>query len=178
MLENMECPYCTGKILELDKSYICENYLNQSCSIKVNKIISNVTLTLNQIKALFKGQRTEFINGFKNKNNQDFNSKLYIDENTYQVSFDTDIVICPKCENGKLKEFTKSYSCSNYRSEKSCGFSVWINQYGATITKENLIEVCTKKETSIISFATKINNTPYNGKLILNDDFSISLLKI
>jgi transcription initiation factor IIE alpha subunit len=176
-LEDIECPACNGKIVETSKSYICEDYFEQKCNVKINKVIAGVELTIDQIRTLLKGENTEFIEGFKG-NNSLFNAKLYIDPESYEVKFDSSVTDCPKCKGGKLKEFEKSYSCSNYKSDQSCEFSVWKYQYGGTVSKKNLIELCSKKETKPIDFKTKDGNHPYKGKLILSDSFVVSMEKL
>jgi hypothetical protein len=175
ILEN--CPHCDGKIIETEKGYCCENYFEQKCNFKINKTIANIELTIEQIRTLLKGETTDFIEGFK-KADSTFNSKLYLDKENHEVKFDSSVTNCPKCNNGKLKEFSKSYSCSNYKGEQSCVFSVWKYQYGGIVTKKNLIDLCSTKETEPIEFKTKEGNRPYKGKLILSESFVVSMEKL
>lgn len=173
-LDDIECPNCGGKIVETGKSFICESYFDESCKLRINKTVAGVELTTEQVAALLTNGRTDFIKGFISKNNVPFDAKLELTEDC-EVKFDSSIVDCPKCGKGKMKEFPKAYSCSNYKSNDPCEFSVWKNQYGGTVNRANLIQLCTKKETKPIAFTTKDGNHPYKGKLILSDAFVVSM---
>jgi len=174
-LDDVECLHCGGQIIETSKSFICEDYLEKKCNVKINKVVAGVELSRDQVITLLKGERTEFIDGFVNKGKSTFSSKLFINEKDYEVYFDSTITDCPKCKTGRLKEFEKSYSCSNYKANDPCVFSVWKYQFGGTVSRANLIELCTRNETKPIAFKTKEGNHPYQGKLILSESFVVSM---
>lgn len=173
-LENIECPKCGGKIVETGKSYICESYFDESCKLRINKSIAGVELNKEQVNSLLTIGHTDFITGFKNKNDEHFDAKLELTEDL-DVKFDSSIVACPKCGKGQMKEFPKAYSCSNFKSNEPCEFSVWKYQYGGEVSRANLIQLCTKKETRPIAFTTKKDGHPYKGKLMLSDAFVVSM---
>lgn len=47
----------------------------------------------------------------------------------------TGICKCPCCETGEIRENSKAFGCSNWNAEEKCGFTLWKNCFGATLTK-------------------------------------------
>lgn len=45
---------------------------------------------------------------------------------------------CPCCANGKVMENPKAYGCSNWNADPKCGFTIWKNSFGTTITKTDV----------------------------------------
>lgn len=45
---------------------------------------------------------------------------------------------CPCCSNGKIFENSKAYSCSNWKADPKCEFTIWKNSFGTNITKTDV----------------------------------------
>ena len=45
---------------------------------------------------------------------------------------------CPCCPDGKITESQKAYGCSNWNTDPKCGFTIWKNSFGTTITKTDV----------------------------------------
>lgn len=176
-VEDVKCVACEGKIIETAYSFKCENTFNNTCGMNVPKTIAKKTLDRKDVLKLLNGETTDFINGFSANNGNEFSAKLFVDDNDFSIKFDSSITQCPKCNSGSLREFEKSYSCSNYKSETPCNFSIWKFQYGGEVSRKNILELCTSKKTSPIDFTTKEGGHPYQGILSLDDDFKISMEK-
>lgn len=60
----------------------------------------------------------------------------------------------------KLIYKQKAYNCSNYRNEAiKCDFVIWREMSGRSITPEEAIELCEKKETPVLTgFHDKTGN--------------------
>lgn len=174
---NVECVNCNGKIIETAYYFKCENTFDNSCQISIPKVVASKALSQEQINTLLAGRTTSFINNFMAKNGNPFSAKLFIDENDFQVKFDSSVASCPKCKTGNIRAFEKAYSCSNYKAEESCNFSIWKSQYGGEVSVDNVIKLCDESKTQEITFSTKEGNHPYKGFLVLNEDFSITMEK-
>ena len=175
---NIECVNCNGKIIETAYYFKCENTFDNSCQISIPKVVASKTLSQEQINSLLSGNTTDFINDFVAKNGKPFSAKLFIDENDFKVKFNSSVTSCPKCKIGDIRAFEKAYSCSNYKAEESCNFSIWKSQYGGEISIENVVQLCDDNKTKEIKFSTKEGNHPYKGYLVLNEDFTVSMEKV
>ena len=50
-------------------------------------------------------------------------------------------VKCPIC-GGRIVEHKKSFSCENWKVEDGgCGFAVWKNNFGASFTEEDVVQL-------------------------------------
>lgn len=170
-----KCPICSSGIIETSKSFLCAKYIDKECDLYISKTIANYELTEDDLKLLLNGEETPFINNFATRDGEVFNAKLTFDFKENKIKFSNTITRCPKCKAGDIKEWGKAYSCSNYKSEKSCDFTIWKEQYGGTISLQNVIDLCTKNSTKAITFRTKKDQTPYKGKLVLNEEFKPTL---
>ena len=83
------------------------------------------------------------------------------------ISFDNTLCKCPKC-GGNLYINKKAYNCSNYRNETiKCDFVIWREMSGRSITPEEAIELCEKKETPVLTGFRDKNGQPMERKLVL-----------
>lgn len=177
-VEGLKCVACDGKIIETSYYYKCENTFDESCAMKVPKVVAKKNLDKNNLEKLIRGETTDFIDGFKTKTGNSFSAKLYVSDDDFSLKFDGTITNCPKCEDGLIRGFEKVYSCSNYKNEKSCDFSVWRFQYGGEVSRDNIVELCNDKRTKPIDFTTKEEKHPYQGILVLDDEFKVVMEKV
>ena len=174
-LEDVTCVACEGNIIETAYAYKCENTFNNTCGMNVPKSIAQKTIDRKDVLKLLKGETTDFIDGFKAKNGNEFSAKLFVDDNDFSIKFDSSITNCPVCKTGNIREFEKSFSCSNYKEETPCNFSIWKFQFGGEVSRKNVIELCSSHKTSPINFTTKEGGHPYMGILSLDDENKISM---
>ena len=114
------------------------------------KTIAQREIPLEAAEILARGKKTPFMTGFKSREGNDFSSRLVLTENL-DISFDNTLCKCPKC-GGNLYINKKAYNCSNYRNEAiKCDFVIWREMSGRSITPEEAIELCEKKETPVLT---------------------------
>ena len=161
--------------------YACKGYSqkdkdnNRVCNLYIPKTIAQREIPLEAAEILAKGKKTPFMTGFKSREGNDFSSRLVLTENL-DISFDNTLCKCPKC-GGNLYINKKAYNCSNYRNENiKCDFVIWREMSGRSITPEEAIELCEKKETPVLTGFRDKNGQPMERKLVLNDDFKIKLI--
>lgn len=80
-------------------------------------------------------------------------------------------VQCPKCNDGKILEFRKCYSCTNYnREDNKCDFSVWKEILSVKINHATLREIIELKGTRnpLKGFTTE--KVKFNARLVLNPE--------
>lgn len=172
MLEN-KCPNCGRDIEILLSGYGCKGYLqeNKECSFFIPKMICGKELPMQDVELLVQGQSTNFISGFKNREGNEFETRLlYKDGN---VKFLNDLCSCPKC-GGLLSIGLKAYNCSNYKNpEVKCDFVIWKEMLGRRITPEEAIFLCSKGETPILTGFRNKDGEMIDRKLIINEDNKI-----
>jgi len=177
-LPDLNCPKCGGQVMEMGKSYLCENRAASECNLYVPKTIAGKEIDAAILADLLKKKQTKFLGGFTKNDGQTFDARLVLDITEMKVSFDATIANCPKCKTGKIREWEKNYSCSNYRSESPCNFTIWKQQYGGEISRTNAFDLCTKGETRPMSFKTKGAETPYRAKLRLTEGCTVAMEKV
>lgn len=166
---------CGREIEILLNGYACKGYSqkdkdnNRVCNLYIPKTIAQREIPLEAAEILAKGKKTPFMTGFKSREGNDFSSRLVLTENL-DISFDNTLCKCPKC-GGNLYINKKAYNCSNYRNEAiKCDFVIWREMSGRSITPEEAIELCEKKETPVLTGFHDKNGQPMERKLVLNDD--------
>lgn len=82
---------------------------------------------------------------------------------------------CPSCNSGKMSlNRANFYSCSNYKSDPPCKFSVQGIIAKKKITPTHIKSLLSpKKETSTINGFTSSKNKKFSGILILNEDLKV-----
>lgn len=75
---------------------------------------------------------------------------------------------CPCC-SGDIAENSKAYYCTNWKN--GCDFSVWKTISNATVTEDDIIDLCTRQMTFAKDFKRKTGE-PYEAFLILKEDKS------
>ena len=79
---------------------------------------------------------------------------------------------CPKCENNKLLKGTTAYGCAGYK--EGCTFKVGFTNFNKKLTEKQLISLIKKSKTSQLK-GFEIDGKKVNGKLVLNDQFMVTL---
>lgn len=183
--ENLDekCPVCGGNMLCTTNYFMCENAIGdeKNCFFIIKKIIAKKELAKKIVENLITQKKTDFIDGFKNSQNESFSSRLILDINTDEqkvnVTFNSDICVCPKCGSGVITSGKTAYGCTNYKNENiKCNFTIWKEINGRTITVKDVLSLCEKGQTEILSgFKTK-DGKKYNGKLVCVDDFKVKII--
>lgn len=178
---DVTCPICGEEIIEYSSGYGCKNIHEtdgngeKKCNFWINKNIASRPISKEEAEQLIADGKTGFLDGFVNSNGNEFSCRLVLEEDG-NIKFDSTICKCPKC-GGDIKIGTKSYNCSNWK-EKGCKFTVWREMNYRTITPEEVQQLCENKATDILDgFKTKDKSKTYSGRLIINDDFQVSILR-
>ena len=81
---------------------------------------------------------------------------------------------CPKCSTGMIKEYKKSYGCSNYNNETNpCDFGIWKTILNKKITHLLLREIILEKGTKNTIKGFKTEKGSFDARLVLNEDFKL-----
>ena len=141
---------------------------HKGCGFSLWLDVSGHRLTDDEIKALLESGKTGLIKGFINKEKKKFDASLVLSKE-YKVVFDQAFEgLCPKCNRPSLKRSLKAISCS----AEGCGFSMWTENRGHTLTDGEITQLLTSRKTGLISFKSK-EGKAYKAYLSLNDQFAV-----
>lgn len=178
---NNRCPQCGGKIEILLSGFACENYHKKGpngeklCHVFIPKMIAKREITPQTAEILLSEKKTPFLKGFKANSGEEFTARLILNEE-YKLSFDNTICKCPKC-GGDIYMNKKAYNCSNYRNQDiQCNFVIWREIAQREISPEEVISLCEKKETEMLSGFKDKEGNQIERKLLLTEDFNVKLL--
>ena len=170
------CPACGKPLRKLKWGYACSGYVKDdanSCKFaipyKVSK--SGATITDTDIDNLMRFKRTgRAVSGFVSKAGKPFSAYLIInDSNEMKMSFETGIA-CPKCGSPIVLK-GKGWGCS--KDYKECGFMVWNEVAGVSLTEADFRNLMSGKATRLIhNFTSKAGKT-FDAKLKMGPDLKI-----
>ena len=162
------CPKCGESMLRLDGRTI--SCAHEGCGFSLWLDVSGHRLTDDEIKALLESGKTGLIKGFINKEMKKFDASLVLSKE-YKVLFDQAFEgLCPKCNRPSLTRSLKAISCS----ADGCGFSMWTENRGHTLTDGEITQLLTSRKTGLISFKSK-EGKAYKAYLSLNDQFAVTM---
>lgn len=75
---------------------------------------------------------------------------------------------CPCCADGQIRENTKAFGCTNWNAENKCGFTIWKNTCGATLTKTDVRKLIEGK--TITKTCHKKDGGTYQAQLAYDFD--------
>lgn len=178
---NVPCPVCHKKVEELLTGYACEDYSkkdaaeNRVCNIFIPKVIAGREIPHLAAEALLKGEQTQLMVGFKNREGAEFSSRLVLTQDL-NVAFSNNLCNCPKCGSGLIYVGKKAYNCSNFKNEAiKCDFTIWKEISGRTISEDEVMQLCQNKETDVLTGFIK-DGVPFERKLVLNEEFKTKLI--
>jgi len=177
-IPDIECPKCQSGMMQTKKGYLCKRYISEECDLYIPKSIAGKEIGEEILSLLLKDRTSPFLDGFVNSKNQEFSAKLCLDLDNMAITFETTIAQCPKCKTGLIKDWAKNYSCSNYKSDSPCDFTIWKYQFGGELSRNDVVDICTKGISKAINFKTKDKDYPYRGTLKIEPDFSIKMEKL
>ncbi|MGR4025250.1 topoisomerase C-terminal repeat-containing protein, partial [Bacillus sp. ZZQ-131] len=144
------CPKCQkGKILSKEKFYGCSDYKN-GCDYSFPIKLKGKLIPKAQIKKLFNGQKTDFINGFQSENGE-YTAALQLRDGKPTFIFptidDRTLGKCPLCRSRVLVG-TTNYKCEHYN--KTCDFKINGTYLGKNITNNHMKKLLEKNLTDMI----------------------------
>lgn len=147
-----KCPKCGKNILDKGSYCCCENY-KKDCNFAISYKIKNAELSIDDIKNILTDKETSFkdfsFGKAKIKYNKDKEKLDFIFDNGENIG------ICPKCGKTVLDK-GKYCKCEN------CDFSISYNIKGTKITKTDIKNILTNKETSYKKFSFGEAKLKYN----------------
>ena len=173
--EICKCPACGGSIIKQKWGYGCTEY-KTGCKFTINNVIAGKTISENVVKTLITNKKTGVLKGFTSKAGKEFNAALKLCKNEdglYSVTFDfgpkpeereSVLFKCPNCNNNIINDKYK------WKCEKDCGFSVGYIVAGKQLTTQQLKDIVTKGETSIIKGFKSSKGKIFNAALCLEDN--------
>jgi len=165
------CPKCGKTMRKLKWGIGCA-----PCKFGIAHAISGKTISEKCIEQLLNKKETDFISGFKKKDNKGtFTAKLILDAN-YKVSFCFESkksnLSCPKCQS-PMKEFSRGIKCTD--SEK-CGFILWDNFCSKKLNASHMQKLLSERKTDLIKgFVSPKNGKKFDAFLVLQNDGKIKM---
>ena len=154
------CPRCgKGQIKAGDKNFYCSEHKN-GCQFSVSKIIYGAAITNADVLALISGKKTRPID-FE-KDGKKFTKCLLYNKQEDRISF-VDEMVCPLCGKGIYVDDAK-ISCRG-----KCGFIIWKNCRGITLTPGQLKKMVEGKKTELLTLKKKDGST-YEAYLYYNKE--------
>ncbi|MCA9766968.1 MAG: topoisomerase C-terminal repeat-containing protein, partial [Carnobacterium sp.] len=147
------------------------------CEIIKNDEITNADMTAKWEKYLKKIRNeagtqeaflksiTNFINHLISNVQETFNNSA-IKTHVQEIENSKAIGICPNCQKD-IVDKGKFYGCTGYK--EGCKFSLPKQWSSKTLTKKNISDLLTKKETTTIKGFKSKKGTPFNAKLKLKE---------
>ncbi|MEX6687297.1 DNA topoisomerase 3 [Danxiaibacter flavus] len=90
-------------------------------------------------------------------------------------AIEIDTIQCPKCKEHLLKKGNTAYGCANF---SVCGFKVPFTIFGVQLTDKQLTDLITKGKTGKIkNLQITEGEEKQDGKLVMNEDYSITTVK-
>ena len=166
-----------GKIFVTEKGEVL-------CSIIENDEITNASMTAQWERYLkkirnkqgtqeaFLGSIERFVQHLIQKAPQNFQDKKdNIASVASHIEKEKVIGICPKCNNSVVDR-GRFYGCSGYKD--GCKFSLPKKWSQKTLTKKNLQDLLTKKETALIKGFKSKKGNKFQAKLKLSNDYKLA----
>lgn len=177
---NTPCPICGETVYIFSTGYGCKNIHEtdeaglKKCNLWINKVISQREIRPEEAEQLLQNGKTDFLDGFIDKNGNEFSSRLALNDQG-NIVFDSTICKCPKC-GGDIKIGKKAYNCTNYKSN-GCNFTIWREIGYRKITPEEVKQLCEEKATRVLDgFKNKDGSKTYSAQLILTPDYQVKTL--
>ena len=92
-----KCPFCGKNVVEMPKSYSCEN--RKDCGLVIWKVIAGKQITRKHIDSLLSKGRTDLINGLKSNAGKTFAAYLVLRQEDHKIGFE----FPPKKDNKRRK---------------------------------------------------------------------------
>jgi hypothetical protein len=172
------CPKCGKKMHVSEKAFVCEGFFHEKeCDLYIGRNVAGVLLSEKEGEVLLNGSSTEYRTDFLSRYDKEFGAKLILDEE-YKVTFNYELVKCPKCYTGSVTTNHRAYGCSNYKNEQiKCEFSVWREISGKKITLKDLLDLCKKGMSDKTIFKPKVGEE-YEGYYKLDQNFKLVIVPI
>jgi len=169
-----KCPICGKNVVEYPKSYSCESG-KDGCGFTIWKTIAGKAITVENARELIQNKKTSLIKGFTNKENKTFDAFIKMNDE-YKLVFefpkpsDRSIGKCPICGKNVV-EYPKSFSCES--GKDGCGFTVWKNIAGKTITQAQAAKLIDKGRTDLIKGFTSKSGKQFDAYLVFGQNHKI-----
>ena len=157
------CPNGDGEIRENRAAFGCSSYKSKSepgCGFTIWKNQGGFTITREAVAELLASGRGQ-LDGGATLVLDDEKHTLIVGEDGKPLTQSAPLGPCPNGD-GEIKENRAAFGCSSYKSKKDpgCGFTVWKNQAGFTVTADEVRELLEHGE-------AELANGPQPARLVL-----------
>jgi ssDNA-binding Zn-finger/Zn-ribbon topoisomerase 1 len=158
------CPNGDGEIRENRAAFGCSSYKSKSepgCGFTIWKNQGGYTITREAVAQLLADGSAQLDGAAATLVLDDEKHALIVGEDGKPLTQSAPLGPCPNGD-GEIKENRAAFGCSSYRSKKDpgCGFTVWKNQAGFTVTADEVRQLLENGEAVLAS-------GPQPAKLVL-----------
>jgi DNA topoisomerase III len=157
------CPNGDGDIRENRAAFGCSSYKSKSepgCGFTIWKNQGGFTITREAVAELLASGRGQ-LDGGATLVLDDEKHTLIVGEDGKPLTQSAPLGPCPNGD-GEIKENRAAFGCTSYKSKKDpgCGFTVWKNQAGFTVTADEVRQLLERGE-------AELADGPQPGRLVL-----------
>ena len=160
---DVTCIKCKGNLIDQPYSYECPR-----CNIKIPKKILNVTITETELNSIMHKKRTKLYH-FIRKEKDPFYARIYWNENTEKLAFDSSIGIsCPVCTKDTLRINRGGIFCN------SCELKLFRKYRNHEFTDKELLSLVTGQSLKHVKFRKK-DDSEYEANVLLKKDGNLEV---
>lgn len=168
-----KCPNCDSSVYLKKQLAIC----SKECGFTLWRNKNEKLLSKKEMTQLIVDHKTDYLDGFKNKEGKIFTAQLILDGKLGNVKMAfkpqntnfSSIGSCPSCKNDVILK-DKLASCSN-----NCGFVLWRNISGKSLNDNELKILLTKGKTDYLDGFISKNGNKYSAMLSLDNEHKVKL---
>ncbi|MDR1401744.1 MAG: DNA topoisomerase 3 [Puniceicoccales bacterium] len=83
-----KCPFDGADVVAADGAYICKNYFNKKCKLRISKKMLDKDISLEQMQKLLIGKKTDLLEGFRSKRTGKLFSARLVLQNDGKIRFE------------------------------------------------------------------------------------------
>ena len=162
------CPKCGREISITAKGYSCQGNRDEEnkCDFYIQSQIMEANIPQEEVINLIENGTTKDFFEFQGK--KEFLARLILDDEN-NVTFDSQICQCPKCNSGGIIAVGKVYTCN----DDNCNFHIFRNYRFKDITIPMLEKLVSGEAIQVKGISKKDKSGKYDATIKLSDDFEI-----
>lgn len=182
----VKCPFCKASMHKFDWGWGCPNY-KTGCKGSLSGTHFGHELTEQEAVKLLAGKAVGPFTDLKKKDGDTFTASLRYDTESGRVvpkftrkkkedgseAEESEVfsipkgTVCPAC-GSPMVSASFGWKCSKYK--ESCTFALGTSICGYTLTKEDVVNICNKKETEVHSMTSSKTGKVFQARLFFSEN--------